>query len=90
MNEGSVDDNSQISPETRQVIDAEVQRLVSEQYERAQALLKDHRAAHKTLARRLLNQEKVSGSVVKEALENSLSLGSPAVGGHTEQSHAKG
>ena len=46
---GSVEDNSQLSPETRQVIDGEVQRLVTEQYERAQALLKEHRAAHKTL-----------------------------------------
>ncbi len=71
---GSVEDNSQISPETRQVIDAEVQRLVTEQYERAQALLKDHHAALETLAQQLLKQETVSGSVVKEALENSRSL----------------
>jgi len=67
---GSVEDNSQLSPETRQVIDGEVQRLVTEQYERAQALLKEHRAAHKTLAQQLLKQETVSGSDVKEALEN--------------------
>jgi cell division protease FtsH len=67
---GSVEDNSQISPETRQVIDTEVQRLVTEQYERAQALLKDHHAAHETLARQLLKQETVSGSDVKAALEN--------------------
>src|SRR5271157_2106771 len=67
---GSVDDNSQLSPETRQVIDGEVKRLVTEQYERAQALLKEHRAAHKTLAQQLLKQETVSGSDVKEALEN--------------------
>jgi cell division protease FtsH len=66
---GSVEDNSQISPETRQVIDAEVQRLVTEQYERAQALLKNHHAALKTLAWQLLKQETVSGSVVKEVLE---------------------
>jgi cell division protease FtsH len=68
---GSVEDNSQISPETRQVIDVEVQRLVTEQYERAQALLKNHHTAHQTLARQLLKQETVSGSDVKEALENS-------------------
>jgi cell division protease FtsH len=67
---GSVEDNSQLSPETRQVIDGEVQRLVTEQYERAQALLKAHQAAHKTLAQQLLKQETVSGSVVKEALQN--------------------
>jgi ATP-dependent Zn protease len=89
MNEWSVEDNSQISPETRQVIDAEVQRLVTEQYERAQALLKDHCAALKISARQPLKQETVSSSVVKEALENSSSLGSPAAGGHIEKSHAK-
>ncbi len=66
---GSVEDNSQISPETRQVIDTEVQRLVTEQYERAQALLKDHHEAHRILAQQLLKQEAVSGSVVKEALK---------------------
>ena len=79
---GSVEDNSQLSSETRQVIDSEVQRLVTEQYVRAQALLKEHRAAHKTLAQQLLKQETVSGSDVKEALENSqTSSGSPAMPG---------
>ena len=71
---GSVEDNSQISPETRQTIDAEVQRLVTEQYERAQELLKAHHSALMTLAQRLLKQETVSGSVVKEALQSSRSL----------------
>ncbi|MGO9336658.1 MAG: ATP-dependent zinc metalloprotease FtsH [Terracidiphilus sp.] len=74
----SVEDNSQISPETREVIDAEVQRLVTEQYVRAQALLKDHHAAHETLARQLLKQETVSGNDVKEALENSVIPAPPA------------
>jgi len=77
---GSVEDNSQLSPETRQVIDQEVQRLVTEQYVRAQALLKEHQAAHKTLAQQLLKQETVSGSDVKEALENDRSL-VPVAGG---------
>ncbi len=66
---GSVEDNSQLSPETRQVIDSEVQLIVTEQYTRAQALLKEHQAAHKTLAQQLLKQETVSGNDVKEALE---------------------
>ncbi len=52
------------------MIDGEVQRLVTEQYEHAQALLKEHRAAHKKLAQQLLKQETVSGSDVKEALGN--------------------
>lgn len=85
---GSVEDNSQISPETRQVIDGEVQRLVTEQYERARALLKDHHSALKTLAQQLLKQETVSGSVVKEALEDSPSENS-AEGAQLLQSHAK-
>ena len=60
------------------VIDGEVQRLVTEQYTRAQALLKEHQAAHKTLAQELLKQETVSGNDVKAALENSPGPGSPA------------
>jgi cell division protease FtsH len=82
----SVEDNSQLSPETRQVIDREVQRLVTEQYERAQVLLKGHHAALKTLAQQLLKQETVSGSDVKDALENS--PGSSAAGAQI-QSGAK-
>ena len=70
---GSIEDNSQISPETRQVIDSEVQRLVTEQYDRARSLLKEHHAALATLAQELLKQETVSGSAVKEALANSTS-----------------
>jgi cell division protease FtsH len=75
---GPVEDNSQISQETRQVIDTEVRRLVTEQYERAQGLLKNHRAALNTLAQQLLKQETVSGIVVKEALQQS--PGSPGDG----------
>jgi len=75
---GSVEENSQISPETRQVIDEEVQRFVTEQYICAQALLNDHHAAHETLARLLLKQETVSGSDVNQALENSAVPVSPA------------
>jgi ATP-dependent Zn protease len=61
---------------------------VTEQYVRAQALLKDHLAALKTLAQQLLKQETVSGSDVKDALENSPALGSPADAAQL-QSHAK-
>jgi cell division protease FtsH len=68
---GSVEDNSQISPETRQRIDSEVQRIVTEQYERAQALLSGHHTAHDTLAKLLLKKETVTGKDVKEALANS-------------------
>jgi len=86
---GSVEDNTQLSPETRQVIDGEVQRLVTEQYERAQALLKDHLTALATLAQQLLKQETVNGSDVKEALAKSPIPGSPGDAAQL-QSHAKG
>ena len=70
---GAVEDNSQISPETREQIDVEVQRIVTEQYERAQALLKRHHAAHEHLAQQLLKCETVSGTEVKEALKEETS-----------------
>jgi cell division protease FtsH len=65
---GTVEDNSGISPETREQIDKEVQRLVTEQYERAQALLTEHHTALKTLAGQLLEHETVDGTAVREAL----------------------
>ncbi len=80
---GSVQDGSQISPETRQVIDSEVQRFVMEQYNRAQSLLKDHEAALATLAQELLKNETVSGNDVKEALANSAD--SAVVGAHVPE-----
>ena len=46
----SVEDNSSLSPETREQIDREVQRIVTEQYDRARALLGAHRAALNKLA----------------------------------------
>ena len=64
----SVEDDGHLSPETRKLIDGEVQRLVTEQYERAQKLLSDHQPALKTLAVELLEHETVDGSAVKNAL----------------------
>jgi len=86
---GSVEDDGQISPQTRQVIDAEVQRLVTEQYERAQALLEDHHAALKTLAGELLEHETVGGSVVTKALEEGPGPGASGGGARLQsQTHA--
>jgi len=64
----SVEDNSQISPETRNLIDKEVQRLVTEQYNRAQQTLKSHHAALEALAKQLLEHETVDGSVIRGVL----------------------
>jgi len=65
---GSVEDSSQLSPETRELIDREVQRLVTEQYARAQRLLTEHHAALGALAQQLLERETVDGNAVREAL----------------------
>ena len=62
-------DDNQNSPQTRQAIDAEVQRIVGEQYERAQSLLTGHRAALESLTRQLLQSESLDGTAVKQALE---------------------
>ena len=64
----SVEDDSQLSPETRQSIDGEVLRFVTEQYERARKLLVAHQCALKVLATQLLEQETVDGGAVKNAL----------------------
>jgi cell division protease FtsH len=66
---GMTQDNSQISPHTREVIDAEVQAIVTKQYEEAQALLREHRVALESLAAQLLKHETLDGSAVGEALK---------------------
>jgi cell division protease FtsH len=64
----SVEDGSEISPETREQIDNEVKRLITEQYERAQTLLLTHQTALKSLAKQLLEHETVEGGAVQAAL----------------------
>jgi cell division protease FtsH len=56
------------SPETLKIIDEEVQRITTDQYERAQGLLKEHRPALEHLAQELLKTESVDGAAVKRAL----------------------
>jgi cell division protease FtsH len=72
---GSAADNSQISPETREMIDREVQRLVTEQYDRAREMLAKHHAALKTLAQQLLEHETVDGSAIRNALAEGATAG---------------
>ena len=64
----AVEDNSNISPETREAIDSEVKRIVTEQYDRARRLLSEHRAALDILTKELLRCETVDGSAVSSAL----------------------
>jgi len=63
-----IEDDSQISQETREMIDREIQRIVTEQYERAQSLLSAHSPALASLAKQLLEHETVDGSVIQKSL----------------------
>jgi cell division protease FtsH len=65
---GAVDDNASLSPETREAIDSEVKRIVTEQVERAQSLLTQHRDALEMLTEELLRCETVDGTAVAAAL----------------------
>ena len=56
------------SPETLKIIDEEVQRVITEQYERAEHLLLLRRSALEHLTRQLLETETVDGAAVKRAL----------------------
>jgi len=51
------------------VIDSEIQRIATAQYQRAQALLVEHRKALEILSHLLLKQETVDGGEVKQALK---------------------
>jgi cell division protease FtsH len=64
----SGDTSASASPETLRIIDEEVQRITTEQYQRAQELLNEHRAALEGLTRQLLETETVDGAAVKQAL----------------------
>ena len=66
---GGVPETGVISPRTQELVDSEVRNLVTEQYERAQAILQENRAALDYLAAKLLEEETLDGSVVQEALE---------------------
>jgi cell division protease FtsH len=64
----SGDTTASASPETLKIIDEEVQRIITEQYDRAQTLLRDHRAALEIVTQQLLKTETIDGTVVKQAL----------------------
>lgn len=77
---GAIEEDSGISPETREQIDHEVQRIITEQYHRAQNLLSGHHAALTTLAKQLLELETVDGNAVKSALAEDVAAVSMAGG----------
>jgi cell division protease FtsH len=66
------------SQATAQKIDAEVRRIVDEQYVRATALLTEHRAALNAVAEALLQHETIEGKHVEEILKHG-SIQSPVL-----------
>jgi cell division protease FtsH len=71
---GAAGDNGQLSPQTREMIDVEVQRIVTEQYDRAQRLLTERMDALHYLTRELMDRESLDGSYVTAALTNTARL----------------
>jgi len=67
----SGDITASASPETLQIIDEEVQRIIDEQYKRAQQLLNEHRSALERLTQQLLQTETVDGAAVEQGLVES-------------------
>jgi cell division protease FtsH len=65
---GVMEDNAGLSPETREMIDGEVKRIVTEQADRARRLLTENRAALEMLTEELIRCETVDGSAVAAAL----------------------
>ena len=65
---GAVAEGSDASAATQETIDAEVRRIVGEQFERAATLAAAHRDALSRLAAELLNAESLDGSAMRAAL----------------------
>lgn len=71
----SVEENSafvtvnELSPQTSEVIDQEISRLLNESYMRAKDVLTKHKKEHKLLAEALLEYETLSSEEVKELFE---------------------
>lgn len=66
---GAIQDTSQVSPKTAEMIDSEIQRIITEQYERAQNYLTENRPALEALTQELLENETLDGSAVTQALQ---------------------
>jgi cell division protease FtsH len=65
---GSSQDNSLMSISRNLDVGEEVKRIVTEQYNRAQDLLKDHLDALNELAKLLLEHETLNGDIVRKTL----------------------
>ena len=58
-----------VSEDTARKIDAEVHRIISEQYERARVIITEHRVVLDKIAQALLEYETIEGRHVQEIME---------------------
>jgi len=65
---GTFSQGSQISPETQELIDEEVRRIVDEGYETARRILTEKAEEHKRLAEGLLEYETLTGDEIKKVI----------------------
>ncbi|XP_040355096.1 ATP-dependent zinc metalloprotease YME1L isoform X4 [Ixodes scapularis] len=59
---------NELSPNTSEIIDTEIKRILHESYERAKSILKTHQKEHKLLAEALLKYETLDAEDVKQLL----------------------
>ncbi|XP_014300688.1 ATP-dependent zinc metalloprotease YME1L isoform X1 [Microplitis demolitor] len=64
------ENTSDYSPNTTEIIDSEVKRLLQESYERAKSILKTHAKEHKLLAEALLKYETLDAEEVQALLND--------------------
>jgi len=69
-----------ISQALKQRVDAEVKRIVDEQYQRGMKLLRDNMYLLDTLARTLMEEEKVSGDQLMKMINQAAAEGKLVMG----------
>ncbi|KAI9583745.1 ATP-dependent zinc metalloprotease YME1L isoform X1 [Glossina fuscipes] len=63
--------NETLGPNTVEVVDGEIKRLLNESYERAKTILKKHAKEHKALAEALLKYETLDAEDIKAIMKDS-------------------
>jgi cell division protease FtsH len=66
---GNYQSGGNVSPDTQELIDAEVRKIIDEGYETAKRILTEHADEHKRLAEALLEYETLTGSEIQKAMK---------------------
>ncbi|CAE7618092.1 ftsH1, partial [Symbiodinium pilosum] len=69
-----------MSQALKQKVDAEIKRIVDEQYQRGMALLRDNMYLLDTLAKTLMEEEKVSGEQLMKMINQAAAEGKLVMG----------